>query len=436
VEKECASAEFGDARLEKRLVKVLRSLFRSPQASIPEAASSWPNVKAAYRFLNNPKVTHEAILASHREATEARFHEEEVILAVQDTAVLNYTHHQGTEGLGPVTRYPMSRGMLVHTTLAFTPDGVPLGIIHQQAWVRKEEEHGKKHARHERPLTEKESEKWFKALEEIREARSRIECAIVTVGDREADIYELFETAKDMPVLIRAAANRTLSSGRRLWGHLSSQPVETIIKVTIPKRKGAPERVIEAELRFAEVEIAPPTRKEGLPPVRLNAIYVRGDEVSWMLLTNLPIASTDDALRYVRYYGCRFSIEVFHKILKSGCRIEERQLKTYEGLTRCLALYSIIAWRIMCATMLGRSCPALPCTVMLKDDEWKALVCYMEDRKTPPRAPPSLGEAVVLIAKLGGFLGRRGDGHPGVTVLWKGMRQLQLLARAWRTFRQ
>jgi len=434
VEMECASAEMGDARLKKRMITILRSFFRSPRASIPEASSSWPNIKAAYRFLNNPKVSHEAILASHREASEARFREEEVILAIQDTAVLNYTHHPETEGLGPVTRYPLSRGMLVHTTLAFTPEGVPLGIIDQQAYVRKETEHGKKYARHERPLSEKESEKWFTALEKTRQTRSRIGCDIVTVGDREADIYELFQT--DMPVLIRAAADRKLSSGRRLWGYLSSRPVRTMITLTLPKRKGTPEATIEAELRFAEVEITPPKRKEDLPPVRLNAVYVRGGMVSWMLLTNLSLASTDDALRYVRYYGCRFSIEVFHKALKSGCRIEERQLKTYEGLKRCLALYSIIAWRIMFATMVGRSCPSLPCTVTLEDDEWKALVCYMEDRKSPPRAPPSLGEAIVLIAKLGGFIGRRRDGHPGVTVLWRGMRQLQLLVRAWHAFRK
>jgi hypothetical protein len=153
-----------------------------------------------------------------------------------------------------------------------------------------------------------------------------------------------------------------------------------------------------------------------------------------MLLTTLRVDSVDDALTIVRCYARRFSIEIFHKILKSGCRIEARQLKTFEGLKRSLALYSVAAWRIMFLTMLGRGSAGMPCTVLFEDDEWKALICTVKKTRRPPPAPPSLQEAVFLIGRLGGFLGRRRDGYPGVQTLWRGLQKLSVLAYAWSAF--
>ena len=154
----------------------------------------------------------------------------------------------------------------------------------------------------------------------------------------------------------------------------------------------------------------------------------------WMLLTTLRVDSVDDATTIVHYYARRFSIEIFHKILKSGCKIEARQLKTSEGLKASLALYSIVAWRIMFLTMLGRGASDLPCTILFEDHEWKALTCAVHKTRIPPRTPPSLQEAVFLIAKLGGFLGRRRDGYPGVQTLWRGLQKLTILTYAWGTF--
>lgn len=437
IETEWDKADLGDARLAKRMKSIIASFCAAPSASIPEAAGNWAKTKATYRFLNNDKATPEAILKPHHEATSARMEGQKVVLAVQDTTYLNYSHHPDAEGLGLIG--DVLTGMLVHTTLAFTPEGVPLGLVAQQTWVR--EEKGKRVSRRERPIEEKESEKWLASLKAAEVAQKGIpNCCLVSIGDREADIYELFAAKRSCHLLVRASWNRRVDHPERyLWQYMEAQPVVCRLAVEVPRAKDRPARQAHTEVRCASVSIRPPRRTRGLPSISLYAVYVNEpsrekDALSWMLLTTLEANSDQDALRIAGYYARRFSIEIFHKILKSGCKIEARQLKTFEGLKRSLALYSIAAWRIMFLTMLGRGASDMPCTVLFEDDEWKALVCTVKKTKKPPSEPPSLREAVFLIGKLGGFLGRKRDGYPGVQTLWKGLQKLSVLACAWSVF--
>jgi hypothetical protein len=266
-------------------------------------------------------------------------------------------------------------------------------------------------------------------------------------GDREADVYDLFvaERAEGVDLLVRAAWDRRVVHDERyLWATVLAQPIAEIVPVPVPRHGAQPARTAVLTLRFGAVELCPPghRRAERLPAVTVWAVHVveeyppAGVEpLEWLLLTTCAVPSSIEAQECVEWYACRFGIEVWHKVLKSGCRIEARQLESAARLQRCLTLFSVIAWRIVYATMLSRTLPELPCTVLLALEEWQALYCATHHTATPPATPPTLHEAVQWIAHLGGFLGRPGDGEPGVTVLWRGFQHLTDLTRMYTLLR-
>lgn len=444
---EFSSTTIGDIRLNKRLAIIIESFYSSPHTSIPDKSGSWSKTKATYRFLNNKKVSPENILTPHQNATKTRISEQQVVLAIQDTTTLNYTTHPETKGLGNIGNNQTLKGMLVHTTLSITPSRVPLGIIHQQTWIRPLEEYGKKHKRRNKSIKDKESQKWINSLLATDQLqKENPNTSFINIGDRESDIYELFLTAKDSNIqsklLVRATHDRYVENGQlHLWTYMESQPVACELEVTVPRKKGKSERIAIVEIRFCSVTLQPPKNKSNLPPITLNAIYViepspPSDEepLSWMLLTTLSISSVEDAILYTEYYALRYTIELFHKILKSGCGIEKHQLKTVDALMRCLVLDSIVAWRILFLLMLGRDIPDLPCEVILEEHEWKSLYCFYHKTSKLPDKPPSLSEVIRMIAKIGGFLGRKSDGEPGAKVLWRGMQALSVISASWRAF--
>ena len=443
---ELESVEIGDRRLNARLVRVLEKFCQQPQASIPKAMGTWADTKAAYRLLNNPKVTPEKILETHRAKVGSRLKEHRVILAVQDTTQLNFTAHPATTGLGTIGHSPQLRGMHVHTTVAFTPERVPLGLIQQQTWIRPEEDLGKARTRRKKPIEEKESFKWLdsvRAVERLGEDLGDVQ--LIAVGDREADIYDLFKHTADMKtrLLVRASRDRRVEHEQNyVWAHVEAQPAAEEFDMLVPVKKSKKVRTATLELRFVPVTIcAPKPRRETEAPIPLHAVYVNEPHppegvapLSWMLLTTIPVASAEEAMSIVAYYTVRWGIEVFHRILKSGCRIEERQLETAERLRKCLALDSLVAWRIQFLTMVGRETPDLPCDVVFEEYEWKALYCFVHRTTQPPERPPTLGEAIKFVARVGGVLGRKSDGAPGPTVLWRGLQELATISFAWFAF--
>ncbi len=445
VETEFASADLGDSRLDTRLQLILKSFSHLPNASIPEASDTWGEAKGTYRFINNKKVLEQNILHPHQKATASRIEKNQIVLSIQDTTYLNYTHHPKTEGLGPIgTNDSNLHGMLMHPTIAFTPDRIPLGIIHQQVWVRLQEPIDERDHK-DKPIQDKESQKWLNSLNATEAIQKEVsDTLLINIGDREADIYELFQQASSnvSHLLVRAAWNRRVDHPQNhLWPCLESQPLSDTLQITVPRKKNQPERTAELELRFAHVSIKPPKRIKNASPITLQAVYVNepspptgAEPVSWMLLTTLPLNSVEDAVKYVKYYAVRFSIELFFKVLKSGCKIEKRQLKTADAIKRCLAMDSIVAWRILFLTMLGRSLPNLPCNVIFEEHEWKSLYCFINKTTIPPSTPPSLEEATRWVARLGGFLNRKNDGYPGSQVLWRGLQNLHFITLSWNAF--
>lgn len=440
---EFAEAELGDVRRTQRVIRLATALAQQPMAGLPEACGGPAELKAAYRLFDNEAITPAERLASHVGATYERAVRVPIVLAVQDTTEVDWTGHRATTGLGPLGS-PTHQGLMVHTTLAFTPERVPLGLLAQEVWARDPEAVGQRATRKQRPIAEKESRKWLQSVAAVNEARH--ECPhtrFISVGDREADVYDLFvmEREAGVDLLVRAAWDRRVAHAERyLWATVLAQPVTEIFAVTVPRHKEQPARTAVLTLRYGAVELCPPQhrRRQGLAPVTVWAVHVveeyppHGVEpLEWLLLTTRAVASDADAQERVEWYACRFGIEVWHKVLKSGCRIEARQLENAARLQRCLTLFSVIAWRILYATMLSRTLPDLPCTVLLALEEWQALYCATHHTATPPATPPTLHEAVQWIARLGGFLGRPGDGEPGVTVLWRGFQHLADLTRMY-----
>jgi hypothetical protein len=433
---EFAEAELGDVRRTQRLIDLATVLAQRPGASLPEACGNRARLKATYRFFDNAAIDPRDILLSHVDATMARLATVLLVLAVQDTTELDWTAHPATRDLGPLGHLA-HRGLLVHTTLALTPERVPLGVLAQQVWARDPDAVGKRATRKQRPITEKESQKWLTSLEAVLTAR--VECPqtrLVSVGDREADVYDLLalERPAGVDLLIRAAWDRCVTQPQRyVWATVAAQPVATTLSVQVPRRGTQPARTATLVVRWCPLTLCPPRHRKGerLPTVAVWAVQAleeappaRTAPIEWLLLTTCAVHTVEEAIERVDWYACRWGVEVWHKILKSGCRIEQRQLETAERLQRCLPLYSVIAWRIFYATMLSRAVPDAPCTAVLDPEEWQALYCAIHHTPTPPPEPPALRQAVHWIAQLGGFLARRGDGEPGAMVLWKGFQHL------------
>lgn len=441
---EFGSAELGDSRRTIRLVQLATVLADQPTASLPAACADPATLKAAYRFFDNDDVTPDAILASHVQATYTRLAAVPQVLAVNDTTLLDWTHHPATTGLGPLAT-ARQQGLLVHSTLAFTPERVPLGLLGQQVWARDPATYGQLPDQHDRPISAKESEKWLHSLATVNAARAACPTThFVHVGDAEADVYDLFaaERVPGVDLLVRAGQDRRVEhEARYLWAAMAQAPVATRLELDLPRQGERRARRARVVVRCQALTLRPPRRRtgEGLAAVPLWVVWVVEEQVpagvepiEWLLLTTCPVRTAAEAEERVAWYACRWGIEVWHKVLKSGCRIEARQLATAARLERCLAVYSVIAWRVQQAVMLARAVPDLPCTALLAADEWQALWCTIHQSPTPPAEPPALSEAVHWLARLGGHLGRTGDGAPGVAVLWKGFQHLADLTTMYR----
>lgn len=437
---ELASIELRDKRLNRRSQSVLERLAANPQVSIAAAMDGWAETKAAYRLLDHERMDAQRVLESHYRATESRISGEKVVLMVQDTTELDFSKKRSTSGLGPLN-YPARQGMYLHPTLALTVGNLPLGVMDAWMWSREKGSlsEGKDPLR---PIEEKESFRWLEGYRRTCEqAQSHPQKTFVYIADREADIYELFaehhqRQGADEPVselLIRATRERNLSGGGKLKQELGSAPVLSETSCVVPARRGRKGRVAKLEIRAQKVSLkAPYRRAKKLPDVELFAVLIteiappkKQKAIEWLLLTTFEVSTAEQALELIDYYSCRWTIEVFFYTLKSGCKLEELGLQTDVRLEAAVAFYLIIAWRLLFLTRLGRSHPRLPADVVFAQREWAVLYVRTKKKKKAPKKkkPPTLRAVIRMIAGLGGFLGRKSDGEPGVKSLWIGLRR-------------
>lgn len=464
VANEIKAINFGDLRLKKRLGNILEAFFSKPMESITSACKAWADTKAAYRFFDHEKVNEEKILNAHRASTIERLRSQPIVLCLQDTTEIDYTSQKCTTGLGPIGHHQIRQGFYLHPTIAVTPERLCLGTLHTKMWARDPQTFRKKGNNSKRKISEKESIRWLESLRETQKIALELPNTLfVNISDREGDIYEMFlENGKEntnkvsnMHFIIRGAQNRCIENDpekqgdtevnnieiEKLWSIAEKTTPLGEIEFEIASGRGREGRHVKQRIYAAEVLLKAPNRiGEKLPATKINVVITKeidcpgGKEpIEWLLLSDLPIANIEDTVRIIEWYLCRWQIEVFFKILKSGCQIEKLQLESYDRLKICLSVYMIVAWRIFFTTMLGRNCPDMPCDTVFDKSEWKAVYVVIY-KAPPPDKPPTLSDMIKLIAGLGGFLGRKGDGFPGVKTMWIGMQRMRDFALAWDAF--
>ncbi len=372
----------------------------------------------------------ESVLEPHAQCTLERARAHPVVLAIQDTTELDFTGKNDIKGLGPLT-YAAQRGMHLHPTFMVTPERVPLGVFDAWLWARDPQTFG--HSTAHLPIEDKESICWLEGYRRVSEVAHELpDTQLVYLADREADIYELFVESQGCAVelLVRAKHDRALRDGARLREQVHQAPALGTVSFELPRTAKRRARTVTQSLHATRVHLRAPKGKAGLAPsVELTAVLAHELDppagqtpVQWLLLTTLPVETFEQAVEKLQWYLCRWEIELLFKVLKSGCEVEELQLEHIDRLEPAIAMYLIIAWRVLLLTMTGRRCPDLPCDVILETEEWHAIYMVSE-RAQPPDEPPPLDTIVRMLAGFGGFLNRKHDGHPGNKTVWIGLQR-------------
>lgn len=435
---------FRDKRLGERLRTMLGQMAGAIGAPIPMACQDWANTKAAYRFLSNSSVNEGNILAGHLQATRARVAATDgLILVLQDTTEFSY-QRRDPERIGAISLVPSRRdengrlrlhtvcGLLMHSSLAVTPEGLPLGLTAAKFWTRtkfKGTNALKRRINPTRvPIEEKESYRW---LENMRQSAALLgePDRLVHIGDRENDIYEFFCEAQAIGThfLVRTCVDRLAGDGdHTIADEMSEVSVQAIHRVAVSKDDHA-----DIELRYRRIQVLPPIGKQKrYPPLSLTVLHAREcgvpegrAPVDWRLITDLPVTTPDQAIEKLDWYAQRWKIELFHKILKSGCRAEDARLRTADRLANLIAIFCILSWRLFWVTMINRAAPAASPKLALTDDEI-ALIDHLAASRNRAPMGRTLSDYLTQIARLGGYLARAHDPPPGNIVIWRGWSRL------------
>ena len=431
---EFAGLDLGDIRLNKRAKILMERFAAHPEASIPAACDGWSETVAAYRFLSNTDVDWRAILEPHWVRTQERMRAHPVMLCIQDTTELDF-NGQETAGLGPLN-YEARRGMYLHPTYAVTPGREPLGVIDAWMWARESRD-----ADGVRP-GQKESTRWIEGYERIAEMAAQMpQTRLVYLADREADMVAMMRRARELNTpadwLVRAKHNRCLPDGEKLWNYTTEGAALGEIAFTMPTRGTKKARPVRQQLWARAVEIA--DGKGGV----INATCIIAREIGtphgvksieWRLLTNRTVSGADQVTELIDWYRARWEIEIYFHVLKNGCEVETLQLGAVDRVERALALFMVVAWRVTYLMRLGRTCPDLDASLFFSADEIRGT--YLLTKQQKPTHPARLNEVIRLIAQLGGFLGRKSDGEPGVKTIWRGLDQVMTAAQTLQALRE
>ena len=458
-EQEFGGAKLGDRRLSERLVQSVRTLATMPgQAFSGVARGDWAAVKGYYRLIDQPddsQVTAQAILAPHRARTVQRLKAHQTVLCIQDGTDLNYSGLDQCEGLGVMGANQTGArgsGLHLHSTLVVSTEGLPIGVLKAQftAPVVKSAEHAR--IARALPIEQKKTFAWIAGLRDCVTLQKELpQTQQVCVMDREADFFELFDEQRKtgkVELLVRAKHDRIVRDDTHLFDVLRQSPVQGQLQIVVPRQSARPkkskqkartareQRTADVQLRFVPIVLPPPSDQKHKDPITLTVVHVIEPSpppdtkaLEWFLLTTCTVNSVEDAQACLSWYCLRWRIEDWHRVLKSGCRIEDLAHHSADRLERAISINLVIAWRIMLMTLLGRACPELPAEVLLSDIEIRVLQAYA--RKKNIKRPALLGDAVRLVARLGGYLGRNNDPPPGHQLMWQGYTVLKTLCEGF-----
>jgi hypothetical protein len=423
-------------------IRTMETRMKQPDKSIWYSSENRAEAKAIYRMLGNEAFDREEIARAHRAATIRRMSEYGgTILAVQDTTGVNYNNHLKTEGIGYISDKTL--GINIHSCLAVSTDGLVLGVLDQSDYKRDEpaDESATHDGKKTRPIEEKESFRWLETLERST-ANIPDDINVITVCDREGDMYEFFAKAVSLnkPFLIRIVQNRMTVENKRILDEIRKKQPQGRVGVTIPRdsRNGIPKRDAVLQLQYACFHVKRPqilNSVKTLPgSLDITVIYAKEEHppkgnkpIEWFLATSCPVTSPEEAYEYIGYYIQRWKIERFHYVLKSGCAIEKIQERSIEKTATLILMYSIIASMIMNMTYAGRLMPDVPCSMLLETEEWQLLYCVANKTKNAPKKPYSMKEAVDYLGWLGGPKRAPSDGPPGVKTIRIGLMKLYIL---------
>lgn len=449
---EFEGVNLGDKRVNTKCLSIVDTLANRPGATIPTACDTWSETKCCYEFFANGKVTPEKLLEPHKKATIKRIQKEQIVLLPTDTSSLNLTSKPSIKSLGNIGN--VNQGIFIHPLLAITPDRVNLGIVDANIWAR--ESNDKQLSGHEiyaLPIEEKEKYRWIESYKIACEVANQCpDTQVIAITDREGDFAELFEAVnsaqkeeKYADIIVRSYHDRTVVSDgetKKLKKALEDANPLGTITFTIPKTKNREARVVVQALKAAKVTFKKRSisKSKASPLVTMNAVMAieenppEGVEpLIWVFLTTLPIDTFEQGALVIKYYLARWEIEVFFKILKSGCAVEKRRLSEYENLASLMAIYLVIAWRIAHVTKLARTYPEISCEAVFSRSEWQAAhVMKKKNNKFPDKAP-TLAEFICIVATLGGYLNRKNDPPPGPTVIWTGLTRLHDFTTIYET---
>jgi transposase-like protein/transposase Tn5 family protein len=464
VEDEMEYIDIGDQRLNQRALSILEGLGLAPGRTIPQAFQAWSEIKATYNFFNNDLVSEEKILESHLEKTIERIKEYPVVILPSDTTEINYTTKNKMKDKERLCH--KQNGIWLHATIAITPDRLNLGLVQANFWHRESEvakkDGASKKARDKAPINEKESYRWLESYQRACDiAKAAPETQIISIHDRECDMIEFFELADSKSsnepkanFIIRSQYDRLIESNNneedgtvnneekeivnKLWEKLRKADSLGEQEFTITSRGDRKARKVKQKLKAVSVTLTPFNKKKSIVVNAVMAIEENppeGEEpITWILITDLPIKTFKDVCKIIEYYLCRWQIELFFKVLKSGCKIEERQLQTADRIKNLISIFFVIAWRVMFTMMLGRICGEMSCGDIFDEAEWKSVYKILNKKKALPRKPPLLGEFIVMIAKLGGYVEQKNGEPPGIKTMWKGMARMVDFSIAWEAF--
>jgi hypothetical protein len=451
LERELQHVNFGDKRLSKRLVDTSILIERKASGSLNESCGTWKAAKGAYRLLSHQKFETQKIYGSHYKETRERLKGHKFVFSLQDTTYLDFDSHVKTQGLGSISKAytKHKKGLILHSALLVSLEGLPLGLTSQQCWARvvREENSKEKSSRQYRTSSQnKESYKWITSLKETMQSIPE-ETQVITLGDRESDIFEFLWEAHALGTLF---VIRNRQDRRFICSDLGKTKVQTSLNKLSTKQeitfevpgKGSQksrQATIEIKYMFGLIPVRAPSlygSKKTEHKIRDRvAVYVVSakemnppegvEALDWTLLTNVPVTSFEEAIERIKWYKLRWKIEEYFKILKSGCKIENSRLSTREKLEKLIAIKSIIAFKILYLSKVALSHPEEICTKILTSPEWKAL--YMHEHQTIllPEEPPTIKQALIWLGKLGGFLNRKNDKWPGALTLWRGYENLR-----------
>jgi hypothetical protein len=361
-----------------------------------------------------------------------------VVLNVMDTTSINFS--SSAEGLGYLD-HGMGEGLMIHSSFALDEQGYPLGLLHQKMWARDHSQIGKKKFRQQKDITEKESYRWIESMQEAEKLLRGIDL-VVHIADRESDIYELFATPrpKGSELLIRAVHERKTLLGCSMWKEIEAQPVVGSFEIEIPKVTTEDVKKVKMNIKAGMVLLSPPTNKPLLKSLIVHGIIVQAANTTtpleWKLISTMPVTTGEQAMQSVKWYSFRWRIERLHYILKSGCRLEDLQLRHVKALRKAILVYSLCAFKIMQMLYLSRLDPQQSCDKYLEQHEWEVLCCVNNKSPVPCHHPPTLKQCVIWIAKMGGYLARNNDGPPGVKNLWRGLQKLNTILKVIATQKQ